>query len=82
MGILFDILAAPLVGPLKGVKWMAEKVDDVVKQTTSNKEKLKSDMLELSMQLELGKITEAEFAKKEKEILAEMDKLNKEEAGR
>lgn len=77
MGILFDILAAPLVGPIKGMKWIAEKVDDVVKQTTSNKEKLKSDLLELSMKLELGKITEAEFATEEKEILAEMDKIDK-----
>ena len=79
MSILFDILGFPLMGPIKGVKWLAEKVDDVVKQTTSNKEKLKSDLLELSMQLELGKITEDEFAKKEKEILAEMDRIDKEE---
>ncbi len=78
MGILLDILGAPLLGPIKGVKWLAEKVDDVVKQTTSNKAKLKSDLLELSMQLELGKITEEEFAKKEKEILAEMDRVEKE----
>jgi len=67
------------MGPVKGVQWLAEKVDDAVKQTTSNKEKLKSDLLELSMQLELGKITEDEFAKKEKEILAEMNRIDKEE---
>lgn len=79
MGILLDILTAPVLGPIKGVKWLAEKVDDVVKQTTSNKAKLKSDLLELSMQLELGKITEGEFAKGEKEILKELDKLEKEE---
>ena len=79
MSILLDILGLPLVGPIKGIQWLAEKVDDAVKQTTSNKEKLKSDLLELSMQLELGKITEDEFAKKEKEILAEMNRIDKEE---
>ncbi len=79
MSILLDILGFPLMGPVKGVQWLAEKVDDAVKQTTSNKEKLKSDLLELSMQLELGKITEDEFAKKEKEILAEMNRIDKEE---
>ena len=77
MGILLNILGAPLLGPIKGMKWIAEKVDNVVRQTTSNKSKLKSDLLELSMMLELGKIAEDEFARKEKEILVELDKLEK-----
>lgn len=79
MGILLNILGAPLLGPIKGMKWIAEKVDNVVRQTTSNKSKLKSDLLELSMQLELEKITEEEFSKEEKRILEELDRVEKEE---
>ena len=78
MSLLLNILGAPLLGPIKGMKWIAEKVDNVVRQTTSNKSKLKSDLLELNMLLELGKVTEDEFAIKEKGILAEMDRLEKE----
>lgn len=79
MGIIFDILGAPLLGPVKGIKWIAEKVDEVVKQTTSNKTKLKSDLLEISMQFELGKISEEEFNREEKRILGELERVERNE---
>lgn len=79
MGILFDILAFPVMGPVKGVKWIAEKVDDAVEQTVSNKVKIKEDLLELQMSLEMGKITEEEFNKREKELLENLDRIDKEE---
>lgn len=81
MGILFDILAFPVMGPVKGVKWIAEKVDDTVQQAVSNKAKIKEDLLELQMQLEMGKIAEEEFNKQEKELLEKLDKIDKEESG-
>lgn len=79
MGILFDILAFPVMGPVKGVKWIAEKVDDAVEQTVSNKVKVKEDLLELQMNMEMGKITEEEFNKREKELLENLDRIDKEE---
>ncbi len=79
MGILFDILAFPVMGPVKGMRWIAEKVDDAVSQTVSNKVKIKEDLLELQMSLEMGKITEEEFNKQEKELLENLDKIDKEE---
>lgn len=79
MGILFNILAFPVMGPVAGVKWIAEKVDDAVQQTVSNKGKIKEDLLELQMQVEMGKITEEEFNAQEKELLEKLDRLSKEE---
>lgn len=79
MGILFDILAFPVMGPMKGVKWLAEKVDDVVSQTVSNKAKIKEDLLELQMNLEMGKMTEEEFQQREKELLENLDRIDKED---
>jgi hypothetical protein len=82
MGILFNILAFPVMGPIKGMKWIAEKVDDAVQQTVSNKGKIKEDLLELQMQLEMGKITEEEFNRQERELLEKLDRLSKEEKKR
>ena len=79
MGILFDILAFPVMGPVKGMKWIAEKVDDAVSQTVSNKVKIKEDLLELQMSLEMGKITEEDFEKKEKELMENLNRIDKEE---
>ncbi len=79
MGILFNILAFPVMGPVAGVRWIAEKVDEAVQQTVSNKGKIKEDLLELQMQLEMGKITEEEFNRQEKELLERLDRLSKEE---
>ena len=79
MSILFDILAFPVMGPVKGMRWIAEKVDDAVSQTVSNKVKIKEDLLELQMNLEMGKVTEEEFNKQEKELLENLDRIDKEE---
>lgn len=79
MGILFDILAFPVMGPVKGVAWIAEKVDDAVGETVSNKVKIKEDLLELQMNLEMGKITEEEFNIREKELLENLNRMDKEE---
>lgn len=67
------------MGPVAGVKWIAEKVDDAVQQTVSNKGKIKEDLLELQMQVEMGKITEEEFNAQEKGLLEKLDRLSKEE---
>jgi hypothetical protein len=79
MGILFNILAFPVMGPVAGVKWIAEKVDDAVRQTVSNPAKIKEDLLELQMQVEMGKISEEEFSRQEAELLEKLDRLSKEE---
>lgn len=81
MGVLFNILAFPVMGPVAGVRWIAEKVDDAVQQTVSDKGKIKEDLLELQMQMEMGKISEEEFNRQEKELLEKLERITKEEIG-
>lgn len=70
MGLLLNILGAPLMGPLKLTQWVAEKIKEVADQRTGDEEKLKSELIELQMMREMDEIGQEEFEKKEKEILS------------
>ena len=60
--------------------FIAEKVRDIAEEEIEDtSEKLKRELLDLQMRLEMEEITEEEFKKKEDEILARMEALRKEE---
>ena len=60
--------------------FIAEKVRDMAEEEIEDtSEKLKRELLDLQMRLEMEEITEEEFKKKEDEILARMEALRKEE---
>lgn len=73
MGILLDILGAPLMVPVKGLKWISEKIADVADQQVTDRAKQQSELIELQMLLEMGDITEEEFKLREDAILKRMD---------
>jgi hypothetical protein len=77
MFILDDILLAPI----KGIVWIGQKIEEVVKRETSDKSKIQENLLELQMRLELEEITESEYEKEEKKLLAELNRIQKEEEG-
>jgi len=76
MFILDDIL----LSPLKGLVWIAEKIDEVAQDEVSDEGKLMDKLMELQMRFELDEINEAEYTKMESELLARMDAA-REEAG-
>lgn len=77
MFLLDDILLAPI----KGVVWIGKKIEEVAKRETSDKSKIQEKLLELQMRFELEEITEPEYEKEEKKLLAELDRIQKEEEG-
>jgi len=77
MFILDDILLAPI----KGIVWIGQKIEEVAKRETSDKSKIQENLLELQMRLELEEITESEYEKEEKKLLADLNRIQKEEEG-
>ena len=75
--LLDDILLAPI----KGVVWIGKKIEEVVKRETNDKSKIQEQLLELQMRLELEEITESEYEKEEKKLLADLNRIQKEEEG-
>ncbi|MEI6422261.1 MAG: gas vesicle protein GvpG [Lentisphaerota bacterium] len=69
MFILDDIL----LSPLKGLVWLAEKVDEVAQKELYDKDTLKAKLMELQLRFELDEITEAEYTRQEAELLERLN---------
>ncbi len=75
MAFLIDDI---LLAPIKGIVWIAEKVRDMaLEELEDTPEKLQRELLDLQMALEAEQISEAEYGKKEKDILERMEALKK-----
>src|SRR3954471_24836560 len=69
MGLLSNILLAPFLGPIYGTKWTLDKVDRVVREQLTDDTPIKEELMELQMQLELGEIDDAEYTRRETELM-------------
>lgn len=69
MGLLTNILLAPFLGPVWGTRWTLEKVDRVVREELTDDTPVKEDLMALQLQLEMGEIDEAEYLRREEEIM-------------
>jgi len=62
--------------PIKGVVWIAEKIHNIAQEELEDTpEKIKRELLDLQMRLEMEEITEQEHKKKEDEILKRLEAL-------
>jgi hypothetical protein len=69
MGLLTNILLAPFLGPIYGTKWTLDKVDRVVREELTDDTPIKEDLMALQLQLEMGEIDDAEYVRREAEIM-------------
>lgn len=72
MGLLSKILLAPFLGPVWGTQWTLEKVDRVVREELTNDEHIKEDLMKLQLELEAGEIDDAEYVRREAEIMKQL----------
>jgi hypothetical protein len=69
MGLLTNILLAPFLGPIYGTRWTLDKVDRVVREELTDDTPIKEDLMNLQLQLEAGEIDDAEYVRREGEIM-------------
>ena len=69
MGFLFDILSAPVLGPFKTAIWLAELVHDQAENELYSPEKIRSQLMELELRLDLGQISEEQYTEVEDLLL-------------
>ena len=69
-----------LLSPIYGTIWIAKQVDNAVRQDVEGeKERITTQLRELYMMLETGRITEEEFDSREKPLLDRLDEIEGEE---
>ena len=70
MFLLDDILLLPLKLPVAGFNWILRQIQTMADEELLNDQPWKERLIELQMMLEVGDITEEEYAKREAEIFA------------
>ena len=66
-----------LLGPIKLVKWIAEKLQESAEQEVTDESAIREQLLELQMRYELDEITDEEYAKGEERLMTKMEAIRK-----
>ena len=69
MGFLINLLTFPVLGPIKGVMWIAEKVVEQADKEVYDEDKLRGLLMELELRFELGEMAEQEYLSAEELLL-------------
>lgn len=75
MFLIDDILALPFKAPVAGVKWALEQVRTMVDREMMNDEVWKTRLLELQMKLELGEISDEDYAIEEAIVFEQLREI-------
>lgn len=74
MFLLDDILLAPV----QGIVWLGEKIDEIITKEENDENTLKEKLLEIQALLDLGKIGEEEYRRRETGLLERLEEIMKE----
>jgi len=78
--MLMKLLLSPVMGPINGVVWIAEKIQERTNTEFDDQENLHKKLLNLQLSFDLGEIGEEEFEEQEEEILLQIQALEEEKA--
>lgn len=64
-----------LFGPLKGVIFLANKINEVIEKETSDEGAVKERLMALQLKFEMDEIGEEEYDKREDELLKALERI-------
>lgn len=77
--MFLDLLAAPILAPISGLNWIAEKILEQAEPHLNEKENLKKQLLALQLAFDMGDVPEAEFEAQEEELLLTIQAMEDQE---
>jgi len=66
--LIDDILLAPIKLPVAGFNWILKQIQTMANEELLNDQPWKERLIELQMMLEVGDISEADYAEEEKKV--------------
>ena len=81
MGLLSDVLLLPVIGPVRGLRFIAERVKEQVDaelDPARRAEQVQAELIRLSVRRDLGQISADEYAAQEAALLAQLNALRAE----
>ena len=82
MGFIFGLLTSPVLGPIRGVHWLATKVTEAAENELLDESKVRGELSELQMRLDMGEITEEEYDEQEKVLVERLNAIREAKAER
>ncbi|MGB3201961.1 MAG: gas vesicle protein GvpG [Nodosilinea sp.] len=77
--MLLKLLFAPVLGPIEGVSWVANKLLEQADIATNDLESLQKQLLALQLAFDMGDLSEESFEAQEEEILLAIQAIEEEE---
>jgi len=81
MSILGSVVTAPVLGPIRGLLWLARLIEEQANAQLYDPDKIRSELSELELALDLKKIDSAEYEKREEELLQRLRKSRESQNG-
>jgi hypothetical protein len=72
MGLFKHLLFWPVTGPLFLAEFSLRKVDGVVRDELTDDTRIKAELMELQLELELGDIDDAEYVAREADLMQQL----------
>jgi hypothetical protein len=73
--MFFDLLLAPVTGPLAGLTWLGSQIQERVNAELDDKENLSKRLLALQLAFDMGDVSEEDFEVQEEELLLAIQAL-------
>jgi len=80
MGFLIDLLTFPVMGPIKGVVWIAEKVAEQADMEMYDEDKVRGQLMELELRYDMEEISEEEYLATEEALLERLRVIRERQA--
>jgi hypothetical protein len=81
MGFLTDLLTLPVLGPIKGVMWIARQVAERAERELYDEDAVRGQLHELELRYDLGELGEEEYLAAEERLLARLRTIRERKAG-
>jgi hypothetical protein len=72
MGVLGSSFGLPLMGPLRGLTWLAQQIAEAASREMVDPARIEAELLALERELEGGKIDEATYEAREAVLLEQL----------
>lgn len=75
MSFLFDALTFPVLGPIRGVIWVTEKIAEEANRELYDEDAVRDQLMKLELRYDLGEISEEEYEEAEKLLLGRLNAI-------
>ncbi|MFI5016038.1 MAG: gas vesicle protein GvpG [Hyphomicrobiales bacterium] len=81
MSILRNVLAAPVLGPIQGLLWLARTIEEQANAEFYDEDKIRGELIELELALDLKQMDLAEYEAREEVLLQRLREIREAKNG-